>query len=167
MNRAVYPGSFDPITNGHLDIIERASRVFDEVIVAVLVNPNKKGLFEIDERVNLIKKATKHLKNIKVESFSGLLIDFMKSNDIKVIVKGLRAVSDFEYEFQMALMNNKLDPDIETVFMMTSTKYSYLSSSSVKQVAIFGGCIKELVPDNIIKDIIKKIKQNSKNIIDK
>lgn len=159
MKRAVYPGSFDPVTNGHLDIIERASRVFDEVIVVVLVNPNKNGLFDIDERVQLIKKVTTHLSNVKVESFSGLLIDFMNERDSKVIVKGLRAVSDFEYEFQMSLMNSKLDPDIETVFMMTSAQNSFLSSSAVKQVAVFGGCIKDLVPDSIINDIFKKIKQ--------
>jgi pantetheine-phosphate adenylyltransferase len=154
---AVYPGSFDPITNGHLDIIKRASRVFDEVIVAVLVNPDKKGLFDINERVELIQKCIGGLRNVKVQSFSGLLINFMKTVDAKVIIKGLRAVSDFEYEFQMALMNNKLDPSIETVFMMTNAKYSYLSSSSVKQVAMFGGCIKGLVPNEIIDDIKGRI----------
>jgi pantetheine-phosphate adenylyltransferase len=157
MKIAVYPGSFDPITNGHLDIIKRASRVFDEVIVAVLVNPDKKGLFDIDERVQLIEKSIGGLSNVKVQSFSGLLINFMKTINAKVIIKGLRAVSDFEYEFQMALMNNKLDPSIETVFMMTNAKYSYLSSSSVKQVAMFGGCIKGLVPNEIIDDIMGRI----------
>lgn len=157
MNSAVYPGSFDPITNGHLDIIIRASEVFEEVIVAVLINPEKKGLFTIDERVELIKKVVINIPNVRVESFSGLLTSFMKKNDSRVIIKGLRAVSDFEYEFQMALMNNKLDPNIETLFMMTSSKYSFLSSSSVRQVAMFGGCIKELVPDEIIPDIVNKI----------
>lgn len=157
MKRVVYPGSFDPITNGHIDIIERASKIFDEVVVVVLVNVDKKGLFSIDERVKLIEKVVECYKNVKVESFNGLLIDFMKEKDAKLIIKGLRAVSDFEYEFQMALMNNKLDSSIETVFMMTSAQYSYLSSSSVKQVAKFGGCIKGLVPDYIIPDIIKKI----------
>ncbi|GIM27845.1 phosphopantetheine adenylyltransferase [Clostridium polyendosporum] len=158
MKIAVYPGSFDPITNGHLDIIERGAKVFDELIVAVLVNVEKKGLFNVDERVKLIEKVTKNYKNVKVESFNGLLIDFMKEKNANVILKGLRAVSDFEYEFQMALMNNKLDPEVETVFMMTNAQYSYLSSSAVKQVAKFGGCIKELVPDEIIPDVIKKIK---------
>ena len=157
MRRAVYPGSFDPVTNGHLDIIERASRVFDEVIVAVLINPDKKGLFRIEERVELIEKITKHIPNVKIECFSGLLINFMKQQDAKVIVKGLRAVSDFEYEFQMSLMNTKLNPEIETMIMMASSKNSFLSSSSVKQVAMFGGCLKDLVPDEIIPDIIRKV----------
>jgi pantetheine-phosphate adenylyltransferase len=158
MKIAVYPGSFDPITNGHEDIIRRAANVFDELIVAVLINPNKKGLFSIDERVELIKKVVKPYKNVTVESFSGLLTNFMKQREAKVIIKGLRAVSDFEYEFQMALMNNKLDSSIETLFMMTSAQYSYLSSSSVKQVASFGGCIKDLVPDIIINDVINKLR---------
>ena len=127
------------------------------MIVGVLINPEKQGLFNIEERVKLIQKVVKDIPNVKVESFSGLLIDFMKKNDIQVIVKGLRAVSDFEYEFQMSLMNKKLDSDKETVFMMTSAMNSYLSSSSVKQVAMFGGCIKGLVPEEIRFDIINKI----------
>lgn len=157
MKTAVYPGSFDPVTNGHLDIIRRSAKVFDEVIVGVLVNPHKKGLFDIEERVELIQRVVKDIPNVKVESFSGLLIHFMRNKGAKVIIKGLRAVSDFEYEFQMSLMNSKLDPNIETVFMMTSAKNSFLSSSSVKQVAMFGGCIKDLVPDEIIPDIMKKV----------
>lgn len=159
MRIAVYPGSFDPITNGHLNIINRASKIFDLIIVAVLINPDKKGLFDSNERVELIKKSVKSINNVEVESFSGLLINFMKDKNANVIIKGLRALSDFEYEFQMALMNNKLDPNIETLFMMTSNKYSYLSSSSVKQVAAFGGCISDLVPDEVIPDIIKKYKR--------
>lgn len=158
MRIAVYPGSFDPITNGHEDIIRRASKIFDEVIVAVLINPEKKGLFNIQERVELISKVIKPYDNVMVESFTGLLINFMRQKNAKVILKGLRAVSDFEYEFQMSLMNNKLDPSIETLFMMTNAQYSYLSSSSVKQVALFGGCIKGLVPDEIISDVLNKIK---------
>ena len=139
MRVAIYPGSFDPITNGHLDIIQRGCNIFDKVIVAVLINIDKKGLFTIGERVELIKKATAHLENVEVVSFNGLLVDLAKEYNARVILKGLRAVSDFEYELQRALMNSKLDPDIETLFMMTSIEYSYLSSSSVKQVGKFGG----------------------------
>lgn len=159
MRIAVYPGSFDPITNGHLDIINRASKIFDLIIVGVLINPDKKGIFEPDERVELIKKTVKSLPNVEVESFSGLLIHFMKNKNANTIIKGLRALSDFEYEFQMSLMNKKLDPTIETLFMMTSPQYSYLSSSSVKQVASFGGCVTDLVPDEVIQDIVKKFKK--------
>lgn len=159
MKIAVYPGSFDPITNGHLDIIRRSAKIFDKLIVGVLVNVDKKGLFDYDERVELIKRVTKDIKNVEVISFEGLLIDCLKENNANIIIKGLRAISDFEYEFQMALMNNKLDSNIETLFMMTSANYSYLSSSAVKQVAKFGGCIEGLVPDEIIKDVIRQIKK--------
>lgn len=159
MKIAVYPGSFDPITNGHLDIIKRGAKIFDTLIVAVLVNVNKKGLFDYEERVDLIKKATKDIKNVKVECFNGLLVDFMKKNNIKIILKGLRAMSDFEYEFQMALMNKNLDSDIETFFMMTNAEYSYLSSSAVKQVAKFGGCIKGLVPESIEEEVSIKMQK--------
>lgn len=157
MRIAVYPGSFDPVTKGHLDIIERSAKIFDEVIVAVLINPDKKGLFSIEERVELIKRVTQNIKNVKVESFYGLLVNYMNQKDAQVIIKGLRAVSDFEYEFQMALMNKKLDSSIETCFMMTDAKYSYLSSSSIKQVVMFGGCIEDLVPGEIVDDIMNKI----------
>ncbi|MBQ5695874.1 MAG: pantetheine-phosphate adenylyltransferase [Clostridium sp.] len=158
MRVAIYPGSFDPITNGHLDIITRGSKVFDKLIVGVLVNVDKVGLFSIEERVELIKRVTSHLENVEVVSFKGLLVDLAKKNDARVILKGLRAVSDFEYEFQMALMNSQLDSNVETLFMTTSAANSFLSSSSVKQVAKFGGDIKGLVPDEIVDDVIKKIK---------
>ena len=158
MKIAVYPGSFDPVTNGHLDIIERAAGVFDKVIVSILQNSSKKPMFSMDEKVELLKRVTKHLDNVEIDHFSGLLVNYMKNKNAKVIIKGLRAVSDFEYEFQMALMNNKLEPGIETLFMMTSSKYSYLSSSIVKEVGNLGGCLKELVPNEIIYDILKKIR---------
>ncbi|MCG8541030.1 MAG: pantetheine-phosphate adenylyltransferase [Clostridia bacterium] len=157
MKNAVYPGSFDPITNGHLDIIRRSAQVFDKVIVAVVDNPNKNPMFNLEERVAIIKQVTKDISNIEIDSFSGLLINYVKEKNMDVIIKGLRAVSDFEYEFQMALMNRKLDKDIETLFMMTNSQYSYLSSSLVKEVHRLGGCIKELVPDIVIEKMTNKL----------
>ena len=158
MRVAIYPGSFDPVTNGHLDIITRGSKVFDKLIVGVLVNIDKVGLFPIEERVELIRRVTSHLPNVEVVSFNGLLVDLARKHNARVILKGLRAVSDFEYEFQMALMNSQLDSEVETLFMTTSAANSFLSSSSVKQVAKFGGDIKGLVPDGIVDDVIRKIK---------
>lgn len=156
---AVYPGSFDPITNGHLDIIQRAAKIFDKVIVAVIENPDKKNsLFTADDRIKLINKVVSKLDNVEVESFKGLTVNYMKQKNARVIIRGLRAVSDFEFELQMASINNKLDPEIETLFMMTNNRFSYLSSSAVKQIAMYGGCIKDLVPDEIIKDIVKRFK---------
>ncbi len=157
MQIGIYPGSFDPITNGHLDIIERASKICDKVIVAVLKNTNKNPMFTLEERVALIEEVVAPYENVEVACFSGLLVEYAKQQKANVIIKGLRAVSDFEYEFQMALMNRKLCPEVETVFLMTSSKNSYLSSSIVKEVARFGGCIEGLVPDNIKQAILKKI----------
>ena len=156
MKICVYPGSFDPITNGHLDIIERASKIFDKLVVAVLVNPNKKPAFTLEERVELIRDCVGSDPKIEVDSFSGLLTDYLQKKGINVIVKGLRVVTDFEYEFQMALLNKNLNPDIETIFMMTNNKYSYLSSSAVKEIAAFGANIDEFVPEMIKKKILDK-----------
>lgn len=156
MRIAVYPGSFDPITNGHLDIIERASRIFDKVIVGVLNNKNKKPRFTSDERVMLIKKVTSHLDNVETASFDGLLVDFAKRQNASVIIKGLRTVNDFEYEFQMALLNKTLDNECETMFMMTNSKYSYISSSMVNELAGYEGDLAGLVPSEIIQYIKDK-----------
>ncbi|SHH09432.1 pantetheine-phosphate adenylyltransferase [Tepidibacter thalassicus] len=152
---AVYPGSFDPVTNGHLDIIKRASKLFDKLIVAVLYNPNKKSLFTFEERVELLKEAVKDLDNVEVDSFSGLLIDYCNEKKVNAIIRGLRAVSDFEYELQMAQMNRQLNPEIETVILTTSTKYSFISSSLIKEVARFKGDISNLVPDVVLRKLNK------------
>lgn len=156
MGIGIYPGSFDPITNGHLDIITRSAKLFDKLIVAVLSNPRKTALFTVDERIEMIRESVKDIDNIEIDSFSGLLIDFARLKKAKVIVKGLRAVSDFEYELQMALMNNKLDSEIETIFIMTSSKYSFLSSSIIKEVSSFGGCVRGLVPPIVEKRLKQK-----------
>ncbi|MEE9292302.1 MAG: pantetheine-phosphate adenylyltransferase [Acidobacteriota bacterium] len=148
---AVYPGTFDPITNGHLDIITRGHRLFDEIIVAVLGNPDKEPLFTVVERLEILEEVVGRLPNVKVETFDGLLVDYVRSRGARAIVRGLRALSDFEYEFQMALMNRRLGPDIETVFMMPSETYSYVSSRLVKQVVQLGGDVKGLVPEEVIK----------------
>ena len=162
MKIAVYPGSFDPIKNGHLDVIKRSAAVFDKVIVGVLDNMAKKPLFTPEERVSMTKKVVSDIKNVEVYSFSGLLVDFMERFDSAVIIKGLRTVTDFEYEFQMALLNKSLNPNIETFFMMTDSKYSYISSSIVKEVARLGGSIDEFVPYDIIEEIDKKIKNGGR-----
>ncbi|NLY43901.1 MAG: pantetheine-phosphate adenylyltransferase [Clostridiaceae bacterium] len=159
MKIAVYPGSFDPVTNGHLDIIERASKIFDKVIVTVMKNSNKVAMFTVEERMELLRKVTKDLPNVEIDWGTGLLVNYVKKKQAHFIIKGLRAVSDFEYEFQMALVNKKLEPKIETLFLTTSSKYSYLSSSVVKEVASLGGCLKELVPDEIIMDIVRKVRE--------
>ena len=154
--KIVYPGSFDPVTNGHLDIVERAAQLFDEVVVAVFLNPNKDPVFSMEERVDMLKKATRDLKNVKVDSFSGLTTKYVHSMDGDAILRGLRAVSDFEGEFQMASMNKHLDDEIETIFLMTDTKYAFLSSSVIKEAAYFDGNIKDLVPDFVYKKLRNK-----------
>lgn len=156
--KVLYPGSFDPITYGHIDIIERCAKEFDQVVVAVLRNTSKVGLFTTEERVHLLKEATMHLENVEIDSFSGLLIDYAKEKDIRIIVKGLRAVSDFEYEMQMALANRKLSPNLETLFMVSNTKYSFLSSSIVREVASLGGDVSSFVPEIVDIALKNKIK---------
>jgi pantetheine-phosphate adenylyltransferase len=155
----ICPGSFDPITNGHVDIIERAAKMFDKVIVAVLINKSKVPIFTLEERILFLKKVFKGRPNIEIDSFSGLLVDFAKNKDAKVIIKGLRALSDFEYEFQMALLNKNLSPDIETMFMMTNINYSYLSSSAVRELAKLGGDIEGLVPESIKDIVLEKFRE--------
>lgn len=157
MKTAICPGSFDPVTLGHIDIIKRAVKMFDRVIVAVLLNPSKQPSFTIDERIELLRRATKGIEHVEIVGFDGLLAEYAKEQKATAIVKGLRAVSDFEYEFQMALTNKKLNPELETVFLTTSAENMYLSSSIVKQVAQFGGDIQNFVPECILKDIQKRL----------
>lgn len=158
MKIAVYPGSFDPITNGHLDIIKRASEIFDHVVVGVLDNLNKKPLFTSEERASMIMKTVCNIDNVSIDIFSGLLVDFMKKKKADVVVKGLRTVADFEYELQMAMLNKALDAKCETMFMMTDTKYSYISSSMVKEVAKLKGDLTGFVPPGIVELIENKYK---------
>lgn len=155
---AVYPGSFDPVTNGHLDIIERASEIFNHLLIAVGKHAVKSPLFSTAERVTMLKEATNHLPNVEVDWFDGLLSDYVRQKGARIIVRGLRAVSDFDYELQMALTLKKLAPAVETVFMMTNSKYIYLSSSIIKEIAGYGGCIHGLVPDNVEAALRRKFK---------
>jgi pantetheine-phosphate adenylyltransferase len=147
--RAVYPGSFDPLTNGHLDLIERSLRIFDELVVAVVTNPAKTALFSDDERVEMVRESTRHLREIEIVVFDGLLVDLVGRVGAQAVVRGLRVVSDFEYEFQMALMNRKLRGDVETVFLMPHEAYTYISSRLIKEVAGYGGSVKGLVPPGV------------------
>lgn len=156
MRLAVYPGTFDPVTNGHLDIIERSAKLFDRLVVAVAQDNYKDPLFTTAERVNLLKQVTKHLDNVKVEPFGGMLVNYVLSKGAGVVVRGLRAVTDFEYEFQMALMNRKLDDRIETVFFMTSNEYAFTSSSVIKQVACLGGMPQGLLPPLVAEALQRK-----------
>jgi pantetheine-phosphate adenylyltransferase len=157
LSRAVYPGSFDPFTNGHLDITERGAGIFEELIVAVLVNSEKNAMFSVDERKMMAREAVVHLPNVRVVSFEGLLVNFLRREKSRVILRGLRALSDFEYEFQLAQMNRQLAPETETFFMVTDAKYSYLSSRSVKEVFSFGGAIQEFVPPGVFRRMRERI----------
>ena len=159
MRRVVCPGSFDPVTNGHLDIISRAAQLYDEVVVAVMLNPNKTSLFTAAERVELIAEATKKLDNVRVDRFEGLIVDFCRENDISAIVKGLRAVSDFDYEMQMAQMNYN-QAGVETLFMTTNPLYAFLSSSLVKDFAKFGGDVSGLVPANVLERLNSRLAES-------
>jgi len=164
MSCAIYPGSFDPVTYGHIDIIERASKVFDRVIVTVLENPRKKPLFTLEEREEMLRNVINNkFNNVEVDRYQGLLVEYARKKKVKIIIKGLRAISDFEFEFQMALINRKMDEGIETMFMMTNSNYSYLSSSIVKEVAVYGGDICDLVPPEVYKLVKAKIGVLGKN----
>lgn len=162
MLSVVCPGSFDPVTNGHLDIIERASRLADRVYVAVMLNANKSGLFTIDERIDLLKQSVSHLDNVVIESFEGLLVDFCRTHDARAIVKGLRAVSDFDYELQMAQMNHRL-AEVDTLFVATNPLFSFLSSSLIKEVVSYGGDVSGLVPANVLTPLVERLAQQGRS----
>ena len=158
--KALYAGSFDPITNGHLNIIERAAKMYDSFTVAIVVNPNKRGFFSIDERVEIVRKVTEHLPNVSVDKFDGLLADYVNSNCFVAVVRGLRATTDFENELQMAQMNARLfSGNTETIFLMTDPEYSFISSSLIKEVASYGGCVDGLVPDYVVSRIRTKLQE--------
>ncbi|MCI5944837.1 MAG: pantetheine-phosphate adenylyltransferase [Eubacterium sp.] len=159
MATAVYPGSFDPITFGHLDIVQRASEVFDKVIIGVLKNQTKNPLFSLEERVDMIEKVTSDIPNVEVVSFGGLLVDFCKQVGADVVVRGLRAVSDFEYELMMAQTNKELNPNLETMFFATSARYSFLSSSTVRELAMFDADIRQFVPEYVHRKVYEKLKE--------
>ena len=158
MKTGIYPGTFDPITNGHLDLVQRGLRIFEEIVIAVAPSPKKQPLFTLEERLGMIRESVKAFSNVRVEAFNGLLVAYAKSRGGVAIVRGLRAVSDFEYELQMALMNRRLDTTVETVFMMPSEEYSFLTSTIVKEAASFGGSMKGLVPDVVLKALNEKFK---------
>jgi len=161
VTKAVYPGSFDPLTFGHLDIVERSARLFDRVIIAILTNSAKEPLFSVEERCDMIDKAVrKRFPNVEVDVFHGLLVDYATEKDAQVIVRGIRAVTDYEYEFQMALMNRRLAPKIETVFMMPAEQYSYLSSRLVREIASLGGSVEGLVPAQVEKRLKKRLRKS-------
>jgi len=156
MKLGVYPGTFDPITHGHTDIIERSLRLFDKLIVAVALNPRKRPLFSVAERVEMVELVIRDLPNVEVEAFDGLLVDYVRQRGAKVVIRGLRAISDFEYEFQMALINRKLHEEVETVFFTPKEEYSYLTSSIIKEVASFGGSLKDLVHPEVARRLTQR-----------
>jgi len=158
---AVYPGSFDPITNGHVDIIKRGLRMFDEIIILIAYNPSKVYLFSVEERMEMIREIFPDIKGIKVDCYSGLLVDYLKMSGANIILRGMRALSDFEYEFQMALMNRRQTKQLETVFLMSGFKWFYTSSKLIKEVASLGGTVKTLVPDNVNQKLIEKFNTNN------
>ncbi len=158
MNIGIYPGSFDPVTNGHIDIIRRSAKLVDTLIVAILQNTNKNSLFSEEERISLLHESCADIKNLQIECFSGLLVDFAKAKKADLIIRGLRALTDFEYEFQMAQMNKHLYEDIETIFLVTDVKYSFLSSSAIKEVARFGGNVRDFVPQVVADQTLAKYK---------
>ncbi len=160
MKRAVYPGSFDPVTYGHLDIIRRSAALVDELIVGVLQNNHKKPLFSLEERVKILLEATKDMSNVRVKAFTGLSIDFVKECNAQFLVRGLRAITDFDYELQMAQTNRIMAPDVDTIFLTTSLQYAYLSSSTVKEVAYYGGDISKFVPPEVVRAIRAKMQKN-------
>ncbi|MGA2989116.1 MAG: pantetheine-phosphate adenylyltransferase [Candidatus Korobacteraceae bacterium] len=155
---AIYPGSFDPLTNGHLDLIERGAKIFDVLIVAILHNRDKEPLFTLEERLEMLRQTTSRWENVRVDAFEGLLVDYAMRNDAKAVLRGIRAVSDYEYELQMALMNRKLEPRLETIFMMPAQAYSYLSSRLVREIYMLGGCVSDLVPELVRQELERKLK---------
>jgi pantetheine-phosphate adenylyltransferase len=163
MTVALYPGSFDPLTHGHLDIVKRAADIFDRVIIAVLENPQKRSLFSIEERLDMLREGVRGLARVEVSTYAGLTIEAARASGARVIVRGLRAVSDFESEFQMALMNRRLEPDVTTVFIPTSLRYLFLSSSLIKELSAFGGDVSEFVPAHVIKPLQERLKTRSSN----
>lgn len=159
MLKAIYPGSFDPVTRGHYDIICRSCKIVDKLIVGVLNNKSKMPLFSVEERVKMLKEVTKDLGNVKVVPFDGLLVEFARQQKARLVIRGLRAITDFEYEIQMSQTNHKLEPEVETMFLTTNLKYSYLSSTIVREVAAFGGDISQFVPETVAKSIKEKMSQ--------
>ena len=159
MKRAIYPGSFDPVTNGHLDVVERARKLFDEVIVAVAHNDEKEPLFSLDDRLDLLKQTVGKIDNVRIAQFDGLLIEFARTEKANAVIRGLRAVSDFEFEFQMALMNRKLESGVETIFLMPKEEYTYLSSRLVKEIARLGGDVSKFVPSVVVTTLGRKFKK--------